>query len=103
MTEQNNINPIMSYNNGHNKELVDKIHIIGNDPQKIDRLYNILTFLANDYKDEVIEYVLDDEWGEYYKENPLTYSEVSNHSYEILTNVCDDNDLETIISYCRLV
>lgn len=73
---------IMDYNNGHSKNLVDKINWIANDPVRKTLFDNVLSFLGSVYSDEY-DYNEDDKWG-------------------FLTNVCDDTDLETIITHCRI-
>lgn len=85
---------MMSYRNGHDSSLVDKINWIGNDPVRKPMLYSILKFLANQNANECqldagIEGEITDEVIELY-------------GYDILTQFCDDKDLETIISYCRI-
>lgn len=76
---------VMSYHNAHNKELVDKINWIANDPVRKSMLNKVIKFLIDSYSDEceIIGYDTDDQWS-------------------FLTDICDDADLETIISYCRI-
>lgn len=85
---------MMSYRNGHNPQLVDKINLIGNDPTRKPLFHSIVKFLANSYEEECNENICI--CGE------ITDEVVEQYSYDILTNVFDDKDLETIISYCRI-
>lgn len=89
-----NLKPCMSYYNGHDKELVDKINLIGNHPTRKFFLSKILYFLTNAYNSEV-----ENLFG---VKGPYTQKFVDTFSYEILTHICDDNDLLTIISFCRI-
>lgn len=95
---------VMSEFNGHDESLVRKIRDMvnkainaRNDCGIMTRFYTILTNLANDYIDKVNEKIV--------KENitlpDITKEFVKKYSYEILTEVCDNNDLKTILSYCR--
>lgn len=85
---------VMSYRNGHNHHLVDKINWIGNDPTRKPMLHSILKFLAIEYGDECRQDACIN--GE------ITDDVIEQYGYDILTNVCDDRDLKTIISYCRI-
>lgn len=85
---------MMSYRNGHDSSLVDKINWIGNDPVRKPMLTSILKFLANQSADECrMDTGLEGE---------ITDEVIEMYGYDILTQFCDDNDLETIISYCRI-
>ena len=84
---------MMSYNNGHNPNLVDKINLIATIPNRLKLLYDILIFLANTYSDELE--------GIFGYQIVINKSNICNYSYTILTDICDDVDLNTIISYCR--
>ena len=91
---QPTLKEIMSYRNGHDSSLVDKINWIGNDPVRKPMLTSILKFLANQSADECrIDAGLEGE---------ITDDVVEMYGYDILTQFCDDKDLETIISYCRI-
>lgn len=85
-TNMASLKQIMSYHNAHNKELVDKINWIANDPVRKPLFDKIVKFLMDSYSDEY-----NDE-----------YDNDNEDHYYFLTNICDDADLETIISHCRI-
>lgn len=81
---------IMDYNNGHNKELVKEIERIFNDKILFWFGLMIVEALCKKYVSEVYDKI-----GIPYP----TTSEVAKHLWEILTEVCDDEDLEVIIKF----
>lgn len=85
------VNNIMSYNNGHNKQLVDKLNELWYDEKNRNNFHLILATLYTKYKEEC-------------EEKNINIYDINNKFYEdfvwdILTNVCDDVDLETIIKF----
>lgn len=85
---------MMSYRNGHNPSLVDKINWIGNDEVRKPLFLAILKFLAESYGNECRENAC--------FKGEVTDDIIEQYGYDILTNVLDDTDLETIISHCRI-
>ena len=95
----------MGYHNGHDADLVDKIHLIANNEARKPMFYSILTFLAKQYADEVFPLIDRDELMQPWfvpSAEDINMMLVMNYSYEILSYVLDDKDLETIISFCRI-
>lgn len=81
---------VMSYHNGHDVELVKQIEIIfNNEGLKWSGLI-ILEALCKRYAQEVY-----DKLGLAFP----TTSEVAKHRWEILSEICDDEDLKRIIYF----
>jgi uncharacterized protein YeeX (DUF496 family) len=83
---------IMDTYNSHNAELVRKINAAWKDEKYHDLFGDILYALA--CRDM-------DEWEEKYKDIIHNSEDAMNHAHEIMEGVCDDWDLETILSFIR--
>jgi hypothetical protein len=78
--------------NGHNAELVRKINAAWKDAKYHDSFGDILYALA--CRDMA-------EWEEKYNDIIHDSEDAMNHAHEIMEGVCDDWDLETILSFIR--
>ena len=83
---------IMDIYNGHNAELVRKINAAWKDAKYHDSFGDILYALA--CRDMA-------EWEEKYNDIIHDSEDAMNHAHEIMEGVCDDWDLETILSFVR--
>lgn len=86
------IHEFLSTTNGHNYELVRKINNVINDPACVESFKLILCSLAIRDAEEVLDKL------------HITVSDSERawkYAEELLTNVCDDNDLEVIINFCN--
>lgn len=86
---------IMNADNGHDPELVNNINLLHTQTDKSGLFTDILTLLACRDIDELIERNILPE-GE-----NITPELVNASATDILTHVCDDQDLQTILNYCR--
>lgn len=84
---------IMDTHNGHNAELVRKINAAWKSDKYHDKFEGILhALLERDYE----------EYCDKFEVPEVTTSDYAmNHAYEIMEGVCDDRDLETILSFIR--
>lgn len=84
---------IMDTYNAHNPELVRKINAAWIDDKYHDMFEGILhALLERDY----------DEYCDKFETPDVTTSDYAmNHAHEIMDGVCDDQDLETILSFIR--
>jgi hypothetical protein len=83
---------IMDTYNGHNAELVRKINAAWKDDKYHDSFGDILYALT--CRDM-------DEWEEKYNDIIHHSEDAMAHAHEIMEGVCDDQDLETILSFIR--
>ena len=83
---------IMGTYNGHNVELVRKINTAWKDRRYHDSFGDILYALT--CRDM-------DEWEEKYNDIIHDSEDAMVHAHEIMEDVCDDQDLETILSFIR--
>lgn len=88
-------NGVMSEDNGHNPDLVNDINLLHAQDDKSGLFTDILTLLACRDIDELVEKNILPE-GE-----NITPEFVKASATDILTHVCDDQDLQTILNYCR--
>lgn len=86
---------IMDTDNGHNPELVNNINLLHSQTDKQGLFTDILTLIACRDIDELIERGILPE-GE-----NITPEFVNVSAKDILTHVCDDQDLQAILNYCR--
>lgn len=86
------IHEFLSPTNGHDYELVRKVNNIINDPACVESFKLILCSLAIRDAEEVLEKV-----GITINDTEMAWK----HAEELLTNVCDNNDLEIIINFCN--
>lgn len=84
---------IMDVYNGHDKELVDKINKIWKNPKYNRKLGTILVALLTRDKQEFED--------RYDCDAQLTEEFAMTNAHQIIEGVCDDWDLETIISFVR--
>ena len=84
---------IMNYTNNHNQLLVDKINGIYNDKDTRIDFYKILRLLIKRDIEELEEF----EGCEIAPDDILD----EDYIYDYLMHVADNQDLETIISFCR--
>lgn len=84
---------IMDTYNAHNAELVRKINAAWRDDKYHDKFEGILhALLERDYE----------EYCDKFEVPEVTTSDYAmNHAHEIMEGVCDDQDLETILSFIR--
>ena len=84
---------IMDTHNAHNPELVRKINAAWRDDKYHDKFEGILhALLERDYE----------EYCDKFEVPEVTTSDYAmNHAHEIMEGVCDDWDLETILSFIR--
>lgn len=84
---------IMDTHNGHNAELVRKINAAWKSDKYHDMFEGILhALLERDY----------DEYCDKFETPDVTTSDYAmEHAYEIMEDVCDNRDLETILSFIR--
>lgn len=84
---------IMDTYNGHNEELVRKINAAWRDPKYHNKFSEILlALLVRDHEEYIDKYCeIEDYSGDWAME----------HAHEIMEGVCDDWDLETILSFIR--
>jgi hypothetical protein len=84
---------IMDTHNGHNAELVRKINAAWKSDKYHDKFEGILhALLERDYE----------EYCDKFEVPEVTTSDYAmNHAYEIMEDVCDNRDLETILSFIR--
>lgn len=83
---------IMDTYNSHNKELVRKINSAWKNEKYHDSFGDILYALA--CRDMA-------EWEEKYNDIVHDSEDAMNHAHEIMEGVCDDQDLQTILSFIR--
>jgi hypothetical protein len=83
---------IMDTYNAHNAELVRKINDAWKSKKYHDSFGDILYAIA--CRDM-------DEWEEKYNDIIHDSEDAMNHAHEIMEDVCDDWDLETILSFIR--
>lgn len=86
---------IMLTANGHDPELVKKINDLHSHKGYHTEFYEILTLIATRDLNEIVEKGILPE-GE-----NLTEELVETVATDILTQVCDDEDLQTILGYCK--
>lgn len=86
---------IMTATNGHDPELVKKINQLHSNEGYHTEFYEILTLIATRDLNELVEKGILPE-GE-----NLTEELIKATASDILTNVCDDEDLQTILGYCK--
>ena len=88
------INDIMDTSNGHNPELVRKINdawkVVENQHAFQHILYAILMTHQDEYEERI---------GDIPEDADLDYA--WEHAHEIMQSVCDDRDLDTILSFIR--
>lgn len=88
---------VMDTTNAHDKRLVEQINTIWRNPEKVGSLLTILTLIANRDNAELVDK------GIIQTYEPMTNYKTRKVAREILMQVCDDLDLQTIIAYCREV
>lgn len=91
--KRNKYSDIMDTYNGHNEELVRKINAAWRDNKYHDKFEGILhALLERDYE----------EYCDKFEVPEATTSDYAmSHAHEIMEGVCDDQDLETILSFIR--
>ena len=95
------VTEIMDTHNAHDKNLVNAINEISNIAEYWHDFRAIIKILADRYADEVYEKVLTDEGDRATDllERMDAEAFYDACAWEFLTNVCDDQDLATIINY----
>ena len=90
---KNEPSDVMDTYNGHNAELVRKINAAWKSPKYHDEFEGILhALLERDYE----------EYCDKFETPDVTTSDYAmSHAHEIMEGVCDDWDLETILSFIR--
>lgn len=86
---------VMNTDNGHNPDLVNDINLLYTQDSKRGLFTDILTLITCRDIDELVEKGILPE-GE-----NITPEFVSASDTDILTRICDDQDLQTILAYCR--
>lgn len=91
----NDLNKVMWADNGHDYKLVNKINEC-----YVENKQNFLEILQLIAQRDWLDIHCKFDWCDCYSVLTNIYF-IENHATDILTHICDDKDLECIISYCR--
>lgn len=86
---------VMNTDNGHNPDLVNDINLLHTQDSKSGLFTDILTLIACRDIDELIEK------GILAEGENITPKFINAFATDILTRICDDQDLQTVLAYCR--
>lgn len=89
------LNKVMWADNGHDYKLVNKINEC-----YVENKQNFLEILQLIAQRDWLDIHCKFDWCDCYSVLKNIYF-IENHATDILTHICDDKDLECIISYCR--